>query len=86
MFKPYGLTLQDYENLYVAQGGLCAICSRPETKKLAGKLLRLCVDHNHTTGKVRGLLCSRCNVAIGLLNDDLLMLQAATEYLRKWAL
>jgi hypothetical protein len=53
--KTYGLTSADYDTLLEAQGGKCAICrGRPQSKRLA-------VDHDHNTGAVRGLLCSRCN-------------------------
>lgn len=58
----YGLTEQDYQQLYIKQEGKCKICYQVK--------VRLDVDHNHTTGKVRGLLCGHCNKAIGLLHDD----------------
>ena len=74
--KTYGLTPDQYQAMNSAQNGLCAICSRPE----AGGLH---IDHDHTTGSVRGLLCGRCNKAIGLFDDDPFRIQAAGVYLLK---
>ena len=67
-----------YETLYAKQNGLCAICSQPET---TGRYRTLSVDHCHSTEKVRGLLCNRCNRAIGLLGDDVSRLKTAIKYL-----
>lgn len=65
------------------QGGRCAACGRPETSLgNHGKVKRLAVDHNHETGEVRGLLCLSCNVALGLVDDDVNRLLALAEYLR----
>lgn len=61
----YGLGPGDYERLYAAQNGRCAGCRRA-----TGRTKKLAVDHDHTTGEVRGLLCSGCNRAIGHLRDD----------------
>ena len=74
----YGITLEDYNNMYEAQSGLCAICFKSSGTK------RLSVDHNHTTGAVRGLLCHRCNTSLGLLNDDVNVLLSAIKYLGQW--
>lgn len=71
----YGLTKEEYDKL--AQQKNCAICS-----KLFGKDTPL-VDHNHHTGKVRGLLCRPCNSAIGFLHDNPQLCEAAAVYLRK---
>lgn len=79
----YGLDASKHVMMYVQQRGLCAICrdplrsARTETNHVSG----LVVDHNHETGKVRGLLCSRCNTAIGLLGDDPDYVQRAYLYL-----
>lgn len=62
----YGITREQYDNLFEQQGGLCAICKQPETVKTgAGVIRRLAVDHDHDTGRVRGLLCYRCNTTLG---------------------
>lgn len=72
----YGITLEEYERMFEEQGGVCAICSEREHQN---KLLA--VDHCHKTQKVRGLLCSLCNTAIGKLKDDPRLLKKAIEYL-----
>lgn len=70
--KKYGLSLEDWEALQAKQGGRCAICSATED---------LVVDHCHTSGKVRGALCRRCNLGIGYFLDDPQRLNAAARYL-----
>lgn len=79
----FGLSLEDYNQMLEAQGGVCAICRQPETHKRNGRLKALAVDHHHGSGKIRGLLCSDCNTGIGKLKDDPKILFAAAEYLRK---
>lgn len=75
--KRYGITIEQYDALYIAQGGVCYICRRA-----TGKTRRLAVDHNHKTGKVRGLLCKLCNrFIIGYARDNAEMLKRAIEYL-----
>lgn len=76
--RKYGLTIKKWKRLLAKQGGACCICH--ETSK-PGKP-RLAIDHDHKTGKVRGLLCSRCNTALGLLRDSAEIVQAAANYLR----
>ena len=76
--KRYGLTMEGFEAMYVHQAGLCAICGRPP---IIGQSLQ--IDHNHATGKIRGLLCGSCNRAIGLLQDDALVARAAFKYLEE---
>lgn len=72
------MSLEEYEQLFKAQDGKCRVCStEPSDEK------RLCVDHNHITGKIRGLLCDRCNRAIGLMKDDYSIIQKAANYLRE---
>lgn len=79
----YGLTVDEYESMYSAQGGVCAICHKPETVKgNNGEIKMLAIDHNHETGKVRGLCCNNCNRAIGLLGDDVEVMLNAIEYIR----
>jgi len=75
----YGITLEAYQALVDVQRGLCAICGKPELTKNK----QLAVDHCHTSGRIRGLLCFHCNTAIGLFNDSPEQLQAAIDYLRK---
>lgn len=76
----YGLTDAIYQQMFKMQKGVCAICGKPEPHK--GR--RLAVDHNHNTTQVRGLLCSHCNVALGLFNENLDSLEAAKQYLLLW--
>jgi hypothetical protein len=73
--KRYGITTDHYAALLARQGGTCAICKRPPSAR------RLAVDHCHTTGKVRGLLCSPCNVSLGQFGDDPRRLVEAAKYL-----
>ncbi len=77
----YGLEPEDFQALLAKQGGVCAICRRPETAELRGKNKALCVDHDHVTDRVRGLLCFRCNLWIGYLGDDPERARAAAAYL-----
>lgn len=77
----FGLSADEYQGLVVAQNNRCAICKRPETSTRGGKLRTLCVDHNHKTRVIRGLLCSKCNSALGLLKDSRLILDSAVKYL-----
>ena len=74
----YGITFDDYVNLYKKQNGVCAICLQEcKTRK------SLSVDHDHDTMAVRGLLCNRCNRAIGMLGEDPDILERAKEYILK---
>jgi len=63
--RNFGLTVEEYNKMFTGQEGLCNICNRPEWAILHGKLKRLSVDHNHITGKIRGLLCTDCNGNLG---------------------
>ncbi len=79
----YGITLAEYEAMLSSQNGVCAICKRPERRKSRyGGVCRLHVDHCHETGVVRGLLCSRCNLAFDAFGTEE-RIAAALEYLRK---
>lgn len=75
----YGIGEQEFDELLARQDGLCAICFTDEP---GGKHDEFHVDHDHESGSVRGLLCFNCNVAIGLLNDDAHVVEAAAAYLR----
>jgi cytochrome c1 len=77
--RNYGLTVEQYEALYRAQGGVCAICKGVPT----GKRARLAVDHDHETGAVRGLLCDHCNRGLGGFRDNPERLRLAAEYVEK---
>ena len=70
--RRYGMTAKDYDDLLQQQGGKCAVC---------GSENRLCVDHCHQSTKVRGILCDRCNVALGAANDDPDVLRGLADYL-----
>lgn len=82
--KKYGITQADYLSMLESQKGVCKICGEPETSKdgISGKVKAMPIDHCHITGKVRGLLCSRCNRAIGMFADRIDFLQAAISYLQ----
>jgi len=83
-WQSYGVDAQRYQDMLAAQNGCCAICKKQETApdKANGKIKNLAVDHDHKTGAVRALLCSTCNRAIGLFNDDTALLDAAKAYLQ----
>lgn len=71
----YGLTIEKFAEIYAHQDGVCAICKLPEMDRD-----RLVIDHDHITGRVRGLLCSGCNVGIGALRDDPETIRRARDY------
>lgn len=71
----YGITLDDYNNLIKIQDNKCKICDK--------YIEKLCIDHCHTTGKVRGLLCKYCNSGLGFFKDSLQSLKSAIQYLEE---
>lgn len=73
----YGLTPEQYDEMLTAQENVCAICKNPESQVLNGSISRLSVDHDHDTGKVRGLLCIKCNRSL----HDIAWHEAAIDYL-----
>lgn len=82
--RKYRLEVGQYDAMVTAQNGRCAICQQvPSGKGRAGKLH---VDHNHTTGNVRKLLCWRCNLALGQFRDDPATLRRALAYVEEHAL
>lgn len=81
LLKKFGLTVEGYEAMLAKQGGVCAVCKRPESTKHGSGTRRLSVDHCHATGKVRGLLCRACNTAAGLLRDDFAVIKSLLSYL-----
>lgn len=68
--RKYNLSMDEYEQISLAQNGVCAICGKPETFKQRGKVRKLAVDHNHETGEVRGLLCAKCNIWLGTIENS----------------
>lgn len=80
LYKNYNLTIDEFNELWQLQEGKCAICGLLMNPK-GRKKNSLCVDHNHKTGEVRGLLCRGCNHAIGNLYDDPEVIMNAAEYL-----
>lgn len=84
VLKKYGLTQDDFKRMSIEQGGACAICRSPEIAidAKSGNRKNLSIDHCHTTGKVRGLLCWRCNTTIGKVNESIELLEAMQVYLR----
>jgi hypothetical protein len=79
----YGLSYTDYVSLYNDQEGRCKLCNRyhPLESSVFTEILN--VDHCHLTNKVRGLLCHKCNKALGLFSDDVKILQKAIQYLKE---
>lgn len=73
--RAYGLTIEDYERILNSQHGVCKICGSKDTYK------KLAVDHCHTTGRIRGLLCQNCNHGLGKFKDSAELLIAAVRYL-----
>ena len=76
----YGITPEDYDRLYEEQQGGCAICGKHQSKLKKA----LSVDHNHKTGQIRGLLCNRCNLLLGNVSDNSIILRSAADYLDKY--
>ena len=76
--RNYGITLNEHTQMYDEQNGVCAICKNEGD----GKWKKLCVDHDHKTGKVRQLLCRNCNMVLGQVGDNINILQSMIEYLQ----
>ena len=86
--RKYNITLGDYDEMFEAQSGVCELCGNPETttrphqrSTLPGPI-RLAVDHDHTTGKVRNLLCAKCNVILGVVENNLPLVKNCFEGLK----
>ena len=79
----YGITERQYAEMMESQHGLCAICGKPETATRNGVVRGLSVDHDHVTGKVRKLLCSRHNSVLGMVDEDVGILSKMIDYLRE---
>ena len=76
--KQYGITVEEYNHRVSEQEGLCKTCGQPPRGRGRHEVLH--VDHDHVTGEVRGLLCSQCNMALGLLGDSVDTLNAMILY------
>lgn len=76
--RRYGVTKDAFLSMLSGQGGVCAICGTSDWPSTGP-----CVDHDHDTGLVRGILCHHCNAAIGMLKDSPAIALAATEYLKR---
>jgi hypothetical protein len=77
----YGLTLEQYSEMLAKQGGCCAICGLPERARNQHGQLSLSVDHSHTSGRVRGLLCRSCNTILGMAKENAGVLERAIDYI-----
>ena len=81
----YGMTIEEYNLKLKEQNNVCDICKCAEVAAYRSKSSqRLSVDHNHKTGENRGLLCDRCNRAIGSFRDNTKTIKSALKYLQKW--
>lgn len=74
----YNITIQEYKSMLSSQDGKCHICGIHHTELP----IALCIDHCHSTGQVRGLLCGKCNQGLGLFKDDIEALERAIQYLK----
>jgi len=83
MKNKFGMTPSDYEVMLNSQNGCCAICGKHHTEFNVKNKTRLCIEHNHQTGKIRGLVCVKCNSVIGFANDNIQVLENAIEYLKR---
>lgn len=83
--KRFGITLDEYEILLERQQNVCKLCQQPERAidRFSGMPRNLAVDHCHTTGKIRGLLCTHCNTALGLFQEDPELMIKAAEYVKE---
>jgi len=81
----YGITISDYNKMFIDQGGCCVICGKPETivDSRTGNIRRLSVDHDHEMGIVRGLLCHACNVCLGFVEESTDIIDCVRLYLIK---
>lgn len=81
--KSYNIDIEKYNEMLLNQDGKCAICKR-DHKTLLGRKKFLCVDHDHDSNIIRGLLCDKCNRGIGLFGDNIYLLIEAIKYLNKY--
>lgn len=76
----FGLTIEDYDQILASQNGQCAVCKTTDALTPRGNFN---VDHSHTTGAIRGLLCQKCNMGLGHFSDDPELLRVAASYLER---
>lgn len=81
--KSFGITYEQFSDMKALQNSVCAICKKPERAVYKGVVRNLAVDHDHQTGKIRGLLCTQCNQGIGSLQHDVELFKVAIVYLEK---
>ena len=83
--KRYGMTPGQYDQMLIAQNYKCEICKKEETRasRTVGEISRLCVDHCHSTGKIRSLLCHDCNTGIGKFKESIEIIDAVRNYLER---
>jgi len=86
LLRAFNLTADEYNAMVASQNGLCASCGNPESKldHRTGEPKGLAVDHCHTTGDVRALLCNSCNIALGLLQDDPGRIERLLRYIQSF--
>jgi hypothetical protein len=83
--RKYGISQSEYDAMSELQGGRCAICRQEETHKdRSGSITLLAVDHDHSTGQIRGLLCFNCNIGISKFSDNPELLEAAARYVSSY--
>ena len=85
LLRNYGISSEDFNEIFEAQKGVCAICGQEEDMVIKGKKVNLAVDHNHETKAVRGLLCHKCNRGLGLFRDSISNLEQAVSYLKSFS-
>jgi uncharacterized protein YaiL (DUF2058 family) len=81
LFTKYGMTVSDYDRMFEQQKGVCAICGKEQTHSPVHNGY-LCIDHDHVTGKNRGLLCRKCNIALGHVDDNVEVLEKMIAYIK----
>lgn len=80
--RKYGISIEEYNAMYETQKGRCACCGQSETAvHWKGKKRQLAIDHNHATGRVRQLICHRCNIILGLAKEDPELLKQTADYI-----
>lgn len=80
----FNISGEEYIQMVKQQNNKCAICEEEEKMTFKGRIKSLCIDHDHKTGKIRALLCSRCNAGLGCYDDNTNKMKKAIEYLEKF--